>query len=218
MGRKEGFCESCQQNKDHRRIAGLFSLLNLVLLGIPSLFGISTWSCVHCRSTRIFLARQREVRKKVPANSFRRVSLSPPPNGGLKPQDLKKVEPRRSRLYSEKYRDGVVKRIISGITSVTEVRESLELPESDVIGWIKESFQRKEDRVEMLREALMLYQKDSPDFDVEQVVFDVERSEAAKARSRASEPSVETRVGNDGPIQGFNRSGAIAESVVPNEG
>ena len=85
-----------------------------------------------------------------------------------------------------------------------------------MVDWIKESFQRKEDRVEMLREALMLYQKDSPDFDVEQIVFDVKRSEAAKARSRAAEP----KSGDDQSSlkRTFNRSDSFVESVVRNEG
>lgn len=215
MGRKEGFCDSCQQNKGHRRVAGVFSLLNLMLLGVPSFFGISTWRCTHCHSTRIFLALQRELSRKLPANSFRKVSLRPLPNAGLKPQDHQKVETTRSRLYSEKYRDAVVKRIVSGITSVTEVRESLEMSEHEVVCWIKESFQRKEDRVEMLREALMLYKKDSPDFDVEQLVFDLERSDAAQKRSRAAE---QRNMDDQGSMQrSFAHPDYFAESL-PYEG
>jgi hypothetical protein len=224
MGRKHGFCDSCQENKDHRRVAGVFSLINLILLGIPSLFGISTWSCTHCRSRRVLLTRQREVNKKIPASSFRRVSHSARPNGGLKSPSPPKEKSHRSRLYSEKYRDGVVKRIVSGITSISEVRESLELPESDVVDWIKESFQRKEDRVEMLREALMIHQKEVPDFDVEQIIFDVKRSEAAKERSRVSESSlrsssVELRSVDDRDSlrKAFNRLEPFVESTVPNE-
>ena len=220
MNRKEGFCESCQQNKPHRRVAGVFSLINLLLLGIPSLFGISTWVCTHCRSTRILLLRQREVSKKIPTSSFRRVATPPPPNGGLKPVTAQKVESTRSRLYSEKYRDGVVKRIVAGITSIKEVQESLELPESDVVDWIKQSFQRKEDRVEMLREALVLHQKNSPDLDVEQIMFDVKRAAAAKLRSGAAEPSVESSpVDGHNPVQRtFDRTVQFVESVLPNEG
>ena len=223
MNRKEGFCESCQQNKPHRRVAGVFSLINLLLLGIPSLFGISTWGCTHCRSTRILLLRQREVSKKIPTSSFRRVATPPPPNGGLKPVTAQKVESTRSRLYSEKYRDGVVKRIVARITSIKEVQESLELPESDVVDWIKQSFQRKEDRVEMLRESLMLHKKVNPDFDVEQVVS--EASEILKERPPSVEPSAESsstghqRTDDQEPIQRtFNRTVQFLDSAVPNEG
>ena len=232
MSRKQGFCESCQQNKPHRRIAGVFSLLNLMLLGIPTLFGISTWQCTHCRSIRIFLMKQRaSAPKKARSSScsYPRALPSPPPNGGLKSQTPKtdtpkKVKSTRSRLYSEKYRDGVVKRIVSGITSIKEVQESLELPESDVIDWIKQSFQRKEDRVEMLREVLMVQKKDNPEFefDVDQVMLEV--SEIAKARpvedqSSDKPPSDKTRVDDGEPIQRtFNRTVQFLDSAVPNKG
>ena len=235
MSRKQGFCESCQQNKAHRRIAGVFSLLNLVLLGIPTLSGISTWQCTHCRSLRIFLFKQRGADPKPARSSFKRALPTPPPNGGLKPQTPKpdtprKVKSTRSRLYSEKYRDGVVKRIVSGITSIKDVQESLELPEFDVIDWIKQSFQRKEDRVEMLREVLMVHKKDNPEFefDVEQVMLEV--SEIVKARpvdvgpsgdspSEQSPPQESRQDGDHKPIQRtFNRTVKFLDSAVPNEG
>jgi len=235
MSRKQGFCESCQQNKAHRRIAGVFSLLNILLLGIPTLFGISTWQCTHCRSLRIFLMKQREASPKKArssSHSYPRALPSPPPNGGLKSQTSetdapRKVKSTRSRLYSEKYRDGGVKRIVSGITSIKEVQDSLELPESDVVDWIKQSFQRKEDRVEMLREVLMVYKKDNPEFDVDQVMLEV--SEIAKARPVKDEssdkppsdklPSDKTRVDDGEPIQRtFNRTVQFLDSAVPNEG
>lgn len=238
MSRKEGFCESCHQNKEHRRVAGVFSLLNIVMLGIPTLFGISTWQCTHCRSLRILLMRQREATPKKTRSSFKRALPSPPPNGGLKsqtpePATPRKVKSSRSRLYTEKYRDAVVRRIVSGITSIAEVQESLDLPEIDVVDWIKQSFQRKEDRVEMLREVLVRHQKANPDFDVEQVMREV--AEIAKARSVDLEspqgapsqespsqgaPAVGSRQNGDHePIQRtFNRTVKFLDSPVPNEG
>jgi len=219
MSRKEGFCDSCHQNKEHRRVAGVFSLLNLLLLGIPTLFGISTWQCTHCRSMRIFLFRQRGAGPKPARSSFKRALPTSPPNGGLKahtpkePATPRKVKSSRSRLYSEKYRDAVVRRIVSGITSIAEVQESLDLPEIDVVDWIKQSFQRKEDRVEMLREVLVRHQKANPDFDVEQVMREV--AEIAKVRSAAVESSENSPSGNS--PTGNSPSGKSRHDV-PNEG
>jgi len=143
--------------------------------------------------------RQRELSRKISTSSFQKALPKPPPNGGLKSSAAPKVISTRSKLYSEKYRDGVVKRIVSGITSITEVKESLELSESDVVDWIKQCFQRKEDRVEMLREALELYKKDIPDFNVERLMLSVKRSELAKARSIADKPPVEPQ-----PVEGVD--------------
>ena len=181
MNRKLGYCSACHQNKNHRRIAGVFSVINLLLLGIPGLFGISTWQCTHCRTLRVLLTRQRErpARHKSGSSKGSRNDSMQPVQVGQSP----KVKSTRSLLYSDKYRDGVVQRIISGITSIEEVKESLALPESDVVNWIKQSFERKEDRVEKLREALELYQKVNPEFQVERLMSDVEQATATKAKS-----------------------------------
>ena len=196
MSRKEGFCDSCQQNKDHRRVAGVFSLINLFLLGVPSLFGISTWACTHCRSVRIFLFRQREVRQEIRSSSFHKTA-QPSPNGALKPQAPRKRKSTRSQLYSEKYRDAVARRVVSGITSIAEVKQSLELSDSDVLDWLKQSFQRKEDRVEMLREALISYQKDRPEFNVEEAMLDITSNQMAEQNS----PKVQSQPIDDSPLQ-----------------
>ena len=206
MKKKQGYCSACHQNKPHRRLPGLFSILNLLMLGIPGLFGISTWSCTHCNTECICLRRRRE-RPQIDSSANSRKGLpEPPPNGGLlsSPEEARQgeipiqrvgniertdrslvVQTVRSRLYSDKYRDGVVKRILSGITSIAEVRESLGLSEADVIDWIKQSFQRKEDRVEELRGALKLYQQNNPDAEVGRLVAEIERSELTRAASRA---------------------------------
>ena len=196
MSRKEGFCDSCQQNKDHRRVAGVFSLINLFLLGVPGLFGISTWACTHCRSVRIFLFCQREVRKEIRSSSFHKTA-QPSPNGALKPQAPRKRKSTRSQLYSEKYRDAVARRVVSGITSIAEVKESLELSDSDVLDWLKQSFQRKEDRVEMLREVLISYQKDSPEFNVEEAMLEITSNQMAEQNS----PKVQSQPIDDSPLK-----------------
>jgi hypothetical protein len=235
MSNKEGFCDLCHQNKVHRRVAGVFSLFNLVLFGLPSLlFGISTWQCTHCRSRRVFLVWQRAKTKKISRSSFKRAAPKPPPNGGLKSQ-TSNGKSIRSQLYSQKYRDGVVKRIVSNITSIQEVKDSLELPEAEVIQWIRQSFQRKEDRVEMLRDALLVYQKAAPDFDVEQLMLEIEQLLAAKPTSNSHAQSVDAEpdrspsvsstfinlhgVGGVEPVQPhFDSTESFSDSLAANQG
>ena len=91
----------------------------------------------------------------------------------------------------------MARRVVSGITSIAEVKESLELSDSDVLDWLKQSFQRKEDRVEMLREALISYQKDRPEFNVEEAMLDITSNQMAEQNS----PKVQSQPIDDSPLQ-----------------
>ncbi len=213
MKHKQGYCLSCHQNKRHHRIAGVFSTLNLISLGCLSLLGISTWSCDHCRSKRIFLWSKgglpvTEKSSRTPTDLLSEL----PPNDRLEPVGPNDAVPQesqarqaesagnyirtdrslvvqatRSRLYSQKYRDGVVHRILSGVTTISDVRESLGLSEADVIDWIKQTFGRKEQRVEELRSALRSYQRSKPDVDVDRLLLEIEQDCQRRLRLRTVE-------------------------------
>ena len=67
----------------------------------------------------------------------------------------------RSDRFTEKFRDGVVQRILDGKTTIAEVRDKHYLTEQDVIAWIKASFDRKQKRVDELTLQLRLVHGDA---------------------------------------------------------
>ena len=62
----------------------------------------------------------------------------------------------RSDRFTEKFRDGIVQRILNSTTTIAEVREQHHLTEQDIIDWIKHSFDRKQKRIDELKEKLRL--------------------------------------------------------------
>ena len=68
----------------------------------------------------------------------------------------------RAKLYSEKYRDGIVNRILAEKTTIGEVRESLGLSEYDVVQWIKQSMDRKTEHIAELKAQVAALKKNLP--------------------------------------------------------
>ncbi len=60
----------------------------------------------------------------------------------------------RSDRFTEKFRDGIVHRILNSTTTIAEVREQYHLTEQDLIDWMKHSFDRKQKRIDELKELL----------------------------------------------------------------
>ena len=60
----------------------------------------------------------------------------------------------RSDRFTEKFRDGIVHRILNSTTTIAEVREQYHLTEQDLIDWMKHSFDRKQKRIDQLKEQL----------------------------------------------------------------
>jgi len=69
----------------------------------------------------------------------------------------------RSDRFTEKFKDGIVQRILSGTTTIAEVREQHYLTEQDVIDWMKQSFDRKQKRVDDLTQQLRLTESTDKD-------------------------------------------------------
>ncbi len=63
---------------------------------------------------------------------------------------------RSARLnrFSEKYRDAVVRRILSGMTTITRVREDKQLSDTEITGWIADLFERQQKRIDSLENAV----------------------------------------------------------------
>ena len=56
----------------------------------------------------------------------------------------------RSDRFTEKFKEGIVQRILQGTTTIADVREQHFLTEQDVIAWMKQSFDRKQKRIDDL--------------------------------------------------------------------
>ena len=60
----------------------------------------------------------------------------------------------RSNRYSEKFRESVVKRVLSGQSTIAQVRVELKVTERDVLDWIAASNARKDDQILELNQTV----------------------------------------------------------------
>ena len=60
----------------------------------------------------------------------------------------------RSDRFTDKFKEGIVQRILQGTTTIADVREQHYLTEQDVIAWMKQSFDRKQKRIDDLTQLL----------------------------------------------------------------
>ena len=60
----------------------------------------------------------------------------------------------RSDRFTDKFKEGIVQRILQGTTSINDIREQHYLTEQDVIAWMKQSFDRKQKRIDDLMHQL----------------------------------------------------------------
>jgi len=72
----------------------------------------------------------------------------------------------RSDRFTDKFKDGIVVRILNGSTTIAKVREQHHLTEQDVIDWMKNSFDRKQKRIDDLVQQL----RDSQSTDKDRII------------------------------------------------
>ena len=61
---------------------------------------------------------------------------------------------KRLRRFSEKYRDAVVKRILSGTSTMGQVRQELEMSEQELQDWFSDTFNRMQSKLDKLQKSL----------------------------------------------------------------
>ena len=88
----------------------------------------------------------------------------------------------RLQRYSDKYRDAVVRRILSGSSSIKQVREEKQLSEIEVTDWIADLFERQQQKID----SLELFKKSIVQSDIlgEEVLQDLTDSQSVAGQVR----------------------------------
>ena len=88
----------------------------------------------------------------------------------------------RLQRYSEKYRDAVVRRILSGASSIHQVRDEKQLSESEIVDWISDLFERQQQKID----SLELFKKSIVQSDIlrEEVLHDLADSQSVAGQVR----------------------------------
>lgn len=147
---RNGHCVQCGGPTRHAHLAqGLFWRLHQSTFQLLPRLGLGRWACTECYSERALLAPvRRPTGVETSGSTFE-------PDGNFIVGNLSLV--RRSlktSRYTEKFRDSVVERLVSGQVNLESVRSELRVREADVMAWIADRLQRQQDRVSQLTRML----------------------------------------------------------------
>ncbi len=168
-----GYCHSCGRNVQHFRgpksmVMKFRDFTTLYILN----FG--PWYCSHCEKRTECLPR---IRSNEPTNPVisDRLTESERIGNYIRTESSLVLRKKRAGRYSKKYREGVVVRLVTGKTNVAQLTIELNVTESDLMAWVAELIEARDNRIEELTGQLRSHSRaaasrigindDSPRFD-----------------------------------------------------
>ena len=150
----QGYCSRCEQNAFFNRAGEgrLAAWCERLTLKLTRFAGPPVWRCVQCGHRLRFLPRCRKGVGKVVSSGC---TTTIEEDGNFIRRDLSLVlQKQRSARFSQKYRDGIVQRLISGTATTHQVSRELEVRESDLMAWIADLLNRREEQIKLLTESV----------------------------------------------------------------
>ncbi|MFK7766083.1 MAG: hypothetical protein AB8B55_02490 [Mariniblastus sp.] len=159
---KWGYCRNCIKNVPHVRHVNskLFRVIDAASFRAMAAFRVGPWYCEQCERKVFILKRpQFDAADFRTAESYFEDERSETPVDGvesagnfLRTDESLVVRSTRLRRFSEKYRDALVRRILEGTTTISNLRQDKNLSEAEVISWISDKFNRMEKQLHLLEE------------------------------------------------------------------
>lgn len=152
---KIGYCSCCMKNIPHvRRVSNpLIWLLDTMTLRAVSLLRIGPWYCVQCSGREMLLHTRRRSAGTFNPNLDEEHSVESAGNY-IRTTESLVMRRNRAKRYSQKYRDGVVQRLIGGTATISQIGQELDLTERDLVDWIADALAGKQDRIDELTAML----------------------------------------------------------------
>ncbi len=102
-------------------------------------FGIGPWQCVDCNQRQMFVERRTDARRDISERGSERVESGEPAAIGnfIRTEQSLVHAGARSSHFSDKYRAGVVQKLLEGQSTVSRVCGELGVSELEIQQWIK---------------------------------------------------------------------------------
>lgn len=155
---KLGYCKNCRRNAHHFRgektlRARVVDLCSLYILNC------GPWFCTQCERRKRSLPW---IRKSEP--TIKRIDDGTEQIGNFIRSDGSLVlRKKRSSRYSTKFREGVVLRLLGGKTTMAQLTTELKVTEADLLSWVSEVIQDRDDRIQELTSLLRSYHRAAAD-------------------------------------------------------
>lgn len=117
------------------------------------------WYCSRCEQKNRVLPwfRRREPTLRLIENSSEQIGNFIRSDGSLV------LRKKRSSRYSQKFREGVVFRLLGGKTNIAQLTTELKVTESDLMAWVHEVLLSRDERIEQLTSLLKSYHRAAGD-------------------------------------------------------
>lgn len=162
---KWGYCRNCVKNVPHNEWhrSALFRFLDQMTFGKLRLLRIGPWHCIHCHVESVYLrptlADAVDYSIPEPVSDFDvtdtdRAKTGESVGNFIREDESLVTRSNRLRRFSEKYRDSIVRRILKGPTTMAQVRQEMDVSESELIAWFADLFDRQQARLEAIESAV----------------------------------------------------------------
>ena len=155
---KLGYCNLCRRNVHHFRGTKTWSAM---IFDASTLFVLNfgPWYCARCeKKTRVLpWFRRREPTLRQIDDGSEQIGNFIRSDGSLV------LRKKRSSRYSQKFREGVVFRLLSGKTNIAQLTTDLSVTESDLMAWVQEVLHSRDERIEQLTKLLKAYHQAAGD-------------------------------------------------------
>ncbi|MGI9519225.1 MAG: transposase [Pirellulaceae bacterium] len=138
VNRRTGYCCNCNSNVVHVRAfeSRIAWILDRLTLGILGLFRIGPWKCVDCGQGSLLISKSTEAIRSV--SEKREVADESAAVGNFIKTDMSLAHAaNNANRFSEKYRIGIVEKLMQGKSTVSRVCHELGVSELELQKWIK---------------------------------------------------------------------------------
>ena len=148
-----GYCSICKQNMLHvRQAAGRWRLaIEIVTLKLSRFLGEGPWQCCQCDQWSRFLQRNK---KKTATNSESTKSDFTIDGNFIRQNQSLVLQKQRTARFSQKYRDGMIQRLLSGSSRMSQICRDLGITEDDIMIWMADLLQRRDEKIKELGDLL----------------------------------------------------------------
>jgi transposase-like protein len=148
VNRRTGFCENCNSNVVHVRVfqRRLIYRLDRLTGSYFGRLGFGPWQCVDCGHRRMRLLPVQPSARTVSEKAENDDVSHSVGNFIRTDQSLAHAASDKYR-FSDKYRRGIVEKLLQGQTTVSRTCQDLDVSELEIQQWIREYLQHELDRV-----------------------------------------------------------------------
>ena len=138
VNRRTGYCWNCDSNVVHVRAfeSRVAWMLDRLTLGVLGLIRIGPWKCVDCGNSSMLISKSTAAIRSV--SEKQEVDDEAAAVGNFIKTDLSLAHAATdTERFSEKYRNGIVEKLLNGKSTVSRVCHDLGVSELELQKWIK---------------------------------------------------------------------------------